>query len=212
MSGFQVWNAAGALTIDSNFRHTTVTRQWTPGIIDVGAYNASLPFGNLSALGYLNPVEYPTPNQLYWVRLNAGAWCIPGAWMFQPGTFQFISTSRVTALQTGILDVYDATGALIWDAKSAQDMPRTQTVLNITSAPDNVIQSVRPGFSPWFLMGACPGNVDDDGETLAYSGLTVQWTGIEFRWAWIRRLQKTFDQVFSGKGGVRIPLATFTGR
>lgn len=212
MSGFQVWNEAGALTIDSDNRHTIVTAQSTPGLTDVGVYGGATPFGDWKELGYLTPSAMPVQNNLYWIRLNTNAWCFPGAWMFKPGTFQIITTSRTQALTSGILDVYNSAGGLIWSAVSAQNMPRTRQIISITSAADNAVASVTPGFSPWFLMGACPGNYSFDGETTGYSGLIFRWTGTQLQYAWVRNNQKTFAETFGGRGGLRIPLAEFPGR
>lgn len=212
MSGFQVWNEAGALTIDSDYRHTVFTRQWAPGIGPTGDYNIATPFGNTSELGFLNTDEWVKPDLLYWVRLNTNAWCFPGAWMFKPGTVQFLTTSRVQALQSGIMDVYNPSGGLIWSAASAGNMPRVRTLVSVPAAVDTAVQAVTPGFSPWFLLGACPGNLSDDGVVIGYAGLVVQWNGTQFRYQWIRQNQKTFAQTFSGRGGLKIPLAQFVGR
>lgn len=212
MSGLQIRNSAGAITIDSDYRHTIVTSQYSPPLIDVGAIAGATPFGNISQLGALSPAYYPMSGQLYWVRLNAGAWCIPGAWYFQPGTFQFVTTSRTTPLQSGVLDVMDGGGNLVWNAISAQNMPRVLNMVKIDSAPDNTVFSVNTTYSPWFLMGACPGNVDYDGLTTSFSGLAIRWTGTQFQYSWIRQNQNTFASTFGGRGGIRIPLAIFTGR
>lgn len=212
MSGFQLFNEQGATMVDSDYRHTVTTRSYVPGLIDVGAYAGATPFGDWSELGYLTPAEYPQENNLYWVRINAvNGWCFPGAWMFKPGTFQVITTSRVAALTSGFLDVYNASGGLVWSAASAGSMPRTRQIVRITSAADNAVASVTPGFSPWFLMGSVPGNFSYDGETTGYSGFVVRWTGSQFQYAWVRRNQSTFSTVYNGRGGVNIPLAQFTG-
>lgn len=213
MSGFQVWNDAGVLTIDSDNRHTIFSSIAAPSLWDVGAAGASTPFGNLSELGWLPEPNYPKENFLYWFRLNTGAWCFPGAWMFKQGTFQIIATSRTQALTSGILDVYNASGSLIWSAVSAQQMPRTQQILRVTSAPDNTVASTTPGFSPWVLMGACPGNYSLDEVAQGYSGMVFRWTGSQLQYAWIRQNQpSTFAATFGGRGGLNIPLAIFPGR
>lgn len=213
MSGFQVWNQAGALTVDSDNRHTVVNGQFTPTYIDVGAYGGATPFGDWKQLGYLHPNYYPKANQLTWFRLAAGAWCFPGAWLFQPGTVQMITTSRVLPLQSGYLDVFDANGNLIWSAMGASDMPRVMDILNITSAPNNVVSGINLSYSPWICLGPCPGNFSYDGETRGFCGLLFKWTGGTLQWCWVQEHQMTFDQVYGGKGGrVTIPLAIFNGR
>ena len=213
MSGFQVWNDAGVVTINSDDRHPLVTAQVSPAMVDIGSIGGVTPFGNLSALGYLPISAYPKAGNMYWFRLNTGAWCFPGAWMFQNGTVQMITASRTAALTSGILDVYNAAGGLIWSAVSAQQMPRTRQIIRVTAAADNAVASVTPGFSPWILMGACPGNASYDGETTGYAGMVFRWTGSVLQYAWIRQNQPgTFAATFGGRGGLNIPLALFPGR
>lgn len=213
MSGFAVWNQAGYQTINSDQRHTVLVNAYNPTLIDIGAVAANTPFGNLNALGSLNPNYYPQPNNLYWFRLNAGSWCFPGAWYFQPGTVQFCVTSRVQALQSGYLDVYDAAGGLIWSANSAANMPRVRNLFDIPAGVDSAPQGIAPGFSPWILMGACPGNVSVDDASVGFSGLVFRWDGGTLQCQWARKNQSaTFANTFGDKGGLRIPLAYFNGR
>lgn len=213
MSGFMVWNESGVVTINSDQRHTVVTGQKSPGIIDVGGIAGATPFGDLKDLGNLTPADYPVENNIYWFRLNTNAWCFPGAWMFKPGTVQIITSSRTAAMTSGLLDVYNASGGLIWSAVSAQQMPRTRQIVRVTAAADNAVASVTPGFSPWILLGACPGNASYDGETTGYAGMVFRWTGTQLQYAWIRKNQPgTFAATFGGRGGLNIPLAEFPGR
>lgn len=213
MSGFAVWNQAGFQTINSDQRHTVLVNAYTPPLIDVGAVDGNTPFGRFVQLGWLHPNYYPTPNNLYWFRLNAGAWCFPGAWMFQPNTVQFCVTSRVQALNSGYLDVMDGGGNLIWSANSAANMPRILSLLDINGGVDSAVQGMQPGFSPWILMGACPGNFSVEEVSNGYSGLIFRWDGATLQTYWVRLNQNgTFANTFGDKGGLRIPLAYFNGR
>lgn len=214
MSGFQVWNADGALTIDSDYRHTTLTGNIIrPSLIDVGAYGGSTPFGDWVELGYLPASAQPKANQLTWVRITTNnGWCFPGAWLFKPGTFQMATTSRLTALESGFLDVFDASGAMIWTAKSTKDTPRIRNLIKVSSAADNAVASVALDYSPWFLMSGLPGNISDDGTTIGYSGFLVRWTGTNFQYVWVRQNQSTYATIYGSRGGVAIALAEFPGR
>lgn len=212
MSGFEVRNQNGAVTINSDQRHTVVVAQGAPSLAATGDMNRNTPFGNLSTLAPFLPASYPRSNNLYWFRMNAGAWSFPGAWYFQPGTVNIITTSRVQALQSGYLDVYDGGGGLIWSANSAGNMPRIQALLNIQEMNTDQVYSVDLSFNPFILLGACPGEASDDGTVAGQSGVLFRWTGGQLQYTWTNRLGKTFAQVFGGRGGLKIPLAYFNGR
>lgn len=213
MTGFAVWNEAGYQTINSDQRHTILVNAYAAPLIDVGGVGGNTPFGNLNALGFLHPNYYPTPNNLYWFRISAGSWCFPGAWMFQNGTVEFCVTSRVQAINSGYLDVYDVNGSLVWSANSAANMPRVRYLFDIGGGVDSSPQGIQPGFSPWVLMGACPGNVSVDEASVGFSGLVFRWDGSTLQCQWTRQNQPgTYANTFGDKGGLRIPIAYFNGR
>lgn len=213
MSGFEVFNNAGSVVINSDQTHTLFDTFDTPGIVDVGAYNQPTPFGNLRELGFTSHGWQRYQDYLYWVQLNPGAWCMPGANMFKPGTFRVIRTTRLKSIESGFLDVFDGNGNLIWSAKSAATMPRIMTYVDIPQNYDlnNATWSIAPGFSPFFLWNQCPGNLSDDGEVVGYSGLCVRWDGSNIQFAYVSRYQRTYLDIFNGRGNFRLPLAKFIG-
>lgn len=212
MSGFEVTNEDGAVTINSDQRHTVVIADGQPSLAATGDMNRSTPFGNLSELAPFLPASYPRSNNLYWFKMNSGAWSFPGAWYFKPGTVRIVTTSRVQAISSGFLDVYDENGSIIWSANSAGNMPRIQSILNIQEMNTDQVYSVNLSFNPYILLGACPGEASDDGTVAGQSGVLFRWTGTQLQYTWTNRLGRTFAQVFGGRGGLKIPLATFNGR
>lgn len=212
MSGFEVTNQNGVVTINSDQRHTVVIASGAPTMDNfTGDMDRSTPFGNLNVLSALAQASYPRSNNLYWFRMNAGAWSFPGAWYFQRGTINFVTTSRVQALTSGYLDVFDSSGALIWSAISAANMPRVQTVLNIQAMNTDQVYSVSLSYNPYILLGACPGEASDDGTVAGQSGILMRWTGSQLQYTWTNQYGKTFAEVFGGRGGLKIPLAVFNG-
>lgn len=214
MSGFEVLNNDGSTIINSDQVHTLFDAVDTPGIVEVGAYNQTTPFGNLSELGFTAYNWNKRVDCLYWIQLTTNnAWCFPGASMFKPGTFRVIRTTRNKSIETGFLDVFDSTGKMIWSAKSAATMPRILKYVDIAQNYDlNAnVYSLTPGFNPFFLWNQCPGNLSDDGVVVGYSGLCVKWTGSQIQFGYVSKYQKKFTEVFNGRGNFRLPLAKFQG-
>ncbi|ULI52979.1 hypothetical protein HUZ42_26240 (plasmid) [Klebsiella pneumoniae] len=171
------------------------------------------PFGGSYPFGFLKPADTPVPGYLYWFRLNAGAFAMPGAFSFQNGSGQIIRTTRNLGVESGYLDVMNGNGDLIWSAKSASRVPRVRGFIDLpaNSPVDSQIVSFSPGFNPWILMNMVPGNISDDGESTGYSGLLIKWTGSEIQVKYTSKYQKTFSQSFGGRGGLKIPYAYFQG-
>lgn len=214
MSGFEVFNNAGSTVINSDQVHTLFDAVDTPGIVEVGAYNQPSPFGNLSELGFTAHNWSRKQDFLYWIQLTTNnAWCFPGANMFKPGTFRVIRTTRNKAVQSGFLDVFDSSGKLIWSAKSAATMPRIMKYVDIPQNHNlnSSVFSLTPGFNPFFLWNQCPGNLSDDGEVVGYSGVFIRWTGSQIQFGYTSKYQRTYQQVFNGRGNFRLPLAKFQG-
>lgn len=214
MSGFEILNDSGSTIINSDQVHTLFDAVDTPGIGPTGDYNLDTPFGSLQELGFTAANWTTKVDYLYWIQLTTNnAWCFPGGQMFKPGTFRIIRTSRLKAIQSGFCDVFDATGKLIWSAASAGTMPRIMDYVDIDQNYNlnaNVV-SITPGFNPFFLMNQCPGNISDDGTVIGYSGLFVKWTGSQLQFGYRSRYQRTYQQVFNGRGNFRLPLAKFQG-
>lgn len=212
MSGFQVWNAQGVLTIDSNYRHTIATQQYVLPVGTLGDMSGPCPFGNLNTLGAISYNNMPRSNNLYWFRLVPNSWCFPGAWYFQPNTAEFVVTSRSAPIVSGYLDVFNSAGSLIWSAASAANMPRIRQILEINEINTNQIYTVNLDYTPFILLGTCPGEMSDDGEVAGRCGLLLKWTGGALQYTWINQYGKTFSQVFGGRGGLKLVLCEFTGR
>lgn len=212
--GFEVYNDAGALQIDSDNKTTLFSDiRNIDGLTDNGYYKIDNPFGGSYPFGFLKPADTPVPGYLYWFRLNAGAFAMPGAFSFQNGSGQIIRTTRNLGVESGYLDVMNGNGDLIWSAKSAGRVPRIRGFIDLSanSPVDNQVVSFSPGFNPWILMNMVPGNISDDGEVTGYSGLLIKWTGSQIQVKYVSRYQNTFSQSFGGRGGLKIPYAYFQG-
>lgn len=214
MSGFEVLNNAGVTVINSDQKHTIFENIYTPQIIGVGNYNFSTLFGEMRTLGNIMVNQIKQDGWLYWVQfVTNNGWGYPGADMFLPGSIRIIRTSRTKGVTSGYCDVFDAGGQLIWSAASAGTMPRIMGFLEVApSFPlESQIASVTPGFNPFFLWNCCYGELSDDGLTLGYSGNLMRWTGSQLQTTWIRRNQKSFSEIFTGRGNLKIPYARFQG-
>ena len=214
MSGFEVLNDAGVVLINSDQKHTIFDSIVTPGMLNTGDYNVSTPFGNVSSLAYLNYNFKREDGYLYWIQFTANnGWGYPGANLFVPNSIRVIRTSRNKPNVSGYLDVFDANGNLVWSAASAATMPRIMGFLDVAGNVnlEGQVVSVTPGFNPFFLWNNCFGQWSDDGFAVGYSGNLMRWTGSQLQTTWIRNNQKSFAEIFSGRGRLKIPYARFQG-
>lgn len=214
MSGFEVLNNAGVVQINSDQKHTIFDSIYTPTMLNTGDYNLQTLFGNVSSLAYLRGGQGKQDGFLYWIQFTANnAWGYPGANMFTPNQIRVIRTSRSKAHVSGYCDVFDSGGQLIWSAASAGTMPRVMGFLDVPAnfALESQIASVTPGFNPFFLWNNCFGQWSDDGVVNGYSGNLMRWTGSQLQTTWIRNNQKSFSEIFSGRGRLKIPYARFQG-
>jgi len=211
--GFELFNDAGAVMVDSDNRTTLFSdiRNIT-GLTDIGYYQVKNPFGGDYPFGFLPSNSWPQPGYLYWYQLNPGAFAMPGAWCFQNNSGRIIRTSRNVAIQSGYLDVLNASGQLVWSAKSAELAPRIRGFIDLpTNSPvDSSTVSFNVNFNPWILMNALPGNISDDGAVVGYSGLITKWTGTQIQCRYVSKKQPTYAQSFGVRGGLRVPYAQFT--
>lgn len=214
MSGFEVYNSSGALTIDSNNKSVVMSTVQAMGALDsasVGYYVLSTAFGNGSTLGYRLT---DMPSGLVWFQLQTnGAYCFPGAGLFAAGTGRFMSSSNTAGLTSGYLDVYNASGTLIWSAASAGSMPRIRDFFTVPAGYNLATAlTVTTSFAdPWFCVSQCPGNLSDDGETVGYSGLLVRRnTSTSFSLQYVNVNQYAYATTM-GSSGLSIALCSFTG-
>lgn len=217
MSGFEVYNSAGALTIDStNKSILTGSVKGMGTLTDQGYYTGfTCAFGNGGALGSLNANIITNRNtSQYWFQIQTnGGWCFPGASMFQPGIGRFMTSTHTATPVSGYLDVYNASGSLIWSAASAGTMPRIRDFFTVPAATDlSTAITVTTSFAdPWFCWSQCPGNLSDDGVTIGYSGLVIRRnSSTSFSLQYVSKNQKTYRQAM-GSNGLSIALASFTG-
>ncbi|WP_447743322.1 hypothetical protein [Enterobacter asburiae] len=217
MSGFQLYNAAGALTIDSNTRSIITGSEKPLGQLSDYGYYAGIQcaFGDGRTLGTPPYGTFVNRNTTqYWFQLTVdGSWCFPGAYLFQPNSGRFMTSTTAQYPYSGYLDVFDANGVLTWSAASAGTMPRIVGFLGAGPGVDlaNVVTVNSPVPNPWFCWSQCPGNVSDDGTVLGYSGIVIRRNNsTSFSFQYINKLQKTYTQAL-GTNGIQIALASFTG-
>jgi len=133
--------------------------------------------------------------------------------MYEAGTGRFMLSSNTTALTSGYLDVYNASGQLVWTAASAGTMPRIRDFFTVPSSHDlGTVLTLTTSFAdPWICISQCPGNVSDDGTVVGYSGLLIRRnSSTSFSLQYVNQYQKTYRQAM-GNNGFQIALASFTG-
>lgn len=214
MPGFEVFNNSGSVLINSDQKHTIYHSAFNIQVGAVGDYELNTPFGNLHSLGYANDATNRSDGYLHWIQfMSNGAWAFPGSGLFLPGTARVIRTSRNMQFPSGVLDVFDGSGQLIWSAVGAASMPRVTGFLEVAGnypLEGNVV-SASPGYNPFFLWESCMGQMSYDGVAAGYSGNLMRWTGSQLQTTWIRRNQRGFNDIFNGRGNMKIPMAKFLG-
>jgi len=214
MAGFQLYNSAGALTIDSENKSVVMSTVKAMGALsDIGFSRIVSDFGNGSTLGALPYPFFPESGLKWFQFFTDGSYCFPGASMYEQGTGRFMICSNTTPIQSGYLDVFDPAGNLIWSAASAGTMPRISDFFTVPPSHDlKTTLTVNTAIAnPWICISQCPGNYSTDGTTSGYSGIVIRRnSSTSFSIQYINRLQKTYQQAMGGNG-IRIALASFTG-
>ncbi|ELQ3992645.1 hypothetical protein RNP97_000219 [Enterobacter bugandensis] len=212
MSGFEVYNSAGKLLVDSQNRSTLFYDQRSLGAVtEKGFYRVDSPFGDGSTLGFTQQ-QFWNDGNLRWLQLDANKYGLPGADLLEDNAGRMIRTTRNIGMQSGYLDVFDAGGNLIWSAASASKMPRVVGFFDVPASYDlqNNTFTINLGFNPWILVNNCPGNLSDDGGATGYSGIALKWTGSQLQGRYISKNQRNWSQTLQGRG-LRIPIAQFVG-
>lgn len=214
MSGFQVYNSAGALTIDSNNKSVVISQlKAMGGLLDTGFYRVSSAFGDGSTLGFLANNFFPDQG-LRWFQLqNDGRYCMAGASLYEAGSGRFMLSSNTNGLASGYLDVFDAGANLIWSAASAGSMPRVQGFFTVPAGYDlSSPLTLNTSFAnPWICVSQCPANISDDGVTSGYSGFMIRRnSSTSFTLQYVNSKQKPYATAM-GNDGLNIALASFTG-
>ncbi|EOI2260570.1 TPA: hypothetical protein ACVFFV_004521 [Enterobacter cloacae] len=212
MSGFEVYNSAGKLLVDSQNRSTLFYDQRSLGAVtEKGFYRVDSPFGDGSTLGFTQQ-QFWNDGNLRWLQLDANKYGLPGADLLEEYAGRMIRTTRNIGMQSGYLDVFDAGGNLIWSAASASKMPRVVGFFDVPASYDlqNNTFTINLSFNPWILINNCPGNLSDDGGATGYSGIALRWTGSQLQGRYISKNQRNWSQILQGRG-LRIPIAQFVG-
>lgn len=212
MSGFEVYNSAGKLLVDSQNRSTLFYDQRSLGAVtEKGFYRVDSPFGDGSTLGFTQQ-QFWNDGNLRWLQLDANKYGLPGADLLEDNAGRMIRTTRNIGMQSGYLDVFDAGGNLIWSAASASKMPRVVGFFDVPASYDlqNNTFTINLGFNPWILINNCPGNLSDDGGATGYSGIALRWTGSQLQGRYISKNQRNWSQILQGRG-LQIPIAQFVG-
>lgn len=214
MSGFEVYNSNGALTIDSDNKSIVMSTVKAMGVLsDTGFYRFSSDFGDGGVLGFLASDFFPADGLRWYQPQMNGSYCFPGASLYQANTGRFMLSSNTTPLQSGYLDVFNAAGQLTWSATSAGTMPRIMDFFTVPSSHDLATTlTLNTAFAdPWICISQCPGNISSDGTQGGYSGLLIRrLSSTQFQLQYINRFQKPYRTAM-GNGGLRIALAYFTG-
>lgn len=214
MSGFQLYNSAGALTIDSTNKSIVASiHKGISPLSDTGFYQINSAFGNGSTLGFLTDSFFPADGLRWFQPQVDGRYCFPGASMYEANMGVFMISSNSTPISSGYLDVFDAGGGLIWSAVSASSMPRIRDFFTVPANHDlSTALTLNTALSnPYICISQCPGNLSDDGSTTGYSGVMIRRNSANsFTLQYVSRNQKTYRQAMGGNG-LRIALASFTG-
>lgn len=202
MSGFEVYNSAGKLLVDSQNRSTLFYDQRALGAVtDKGYYRVDSPFGNGSTLGITQP-QFWNDGNLRWLQLDTNKYGLPGADLLEDNAGSMIRTSRNVGMQSGYLDVFDSAGNLIWSAASASKMPRVVGFFDVPANYDlqNNTFAINLSFNPWILVNNCPGNLSDDGTVVGYSGSYSNGQAHSCRGGTSQKISATGARHFRGEG------------
>lgn len=214
MSGLQIYNSAGVLTIDGENKSVVTSQYKGMGAIsDLGYYRILHSLGNQYSTGYLTENFFPSSG-LRWFRcLTDGAINFPGALQYQPGTGDFMITSNTNGIASGYCDVFNASGQLIWSAVAASSMPRIIGFFTVPSSHDlsTALTLTSPIANPWICVSQCPGNISDDGSVTGYSGICIRRDNAStYTLQYVNRNQNSYRAAM-GSNGFQIALAYFTG-
>lgn len=182
-------------------------------LTDIGYYQIINSLGGQYTMGLLTRNFFPASG-LRWFQLQTdGALAFPGATMYTANTGRFMITSNTIGLSSGYLDVFNASGQLIWSAVSASSMPRIVGFFSVPSSHDlsTPLTLVSPIANPWICISQCPGNISDDGNATGYSGIMIRRDNAStYTLQYINKNQKSYSQAMSSNG-FNIALAYFTG-
>lgn len=217
MSGYQIYNSAGALVIDSDFFGNYIRDSATyAGIDDPGIYNITTPLGNSSDMGYVqNP--FSLDKNLQWFKFNEGAkavFCNGNYPLMTANAGRMARTCFDVPIESGYRDVFNSSGQLVWSAVSAAKIPRVLGFFDIPAGfdLDNNVYTQNIGTNTWILASNCPANLsygDSEGSVTGYSGLFFRYSGGNLQVIWISQKQSTWANTMKPYG-LRIPYAVMS--
>lgn len=211
MSGYQIFNSAGAIVIDSNFKGTYFRDTIAyAGITDVGYYSISCQLGNSTDMGFVSATP-GVDGSLKWFKPNNGAR------IFFAGQADWATVNAGIVARTrsdmpvlsGYRDVFNASGELVWSAVMAARIPRIIGFFDIPANfdLDNSVYSQSIGTNTFLLASALAyGNIFDDGEVTGYSGIYFRFSGGTLQCQWVSKTQYTWSATLKPYG-LRIPYA-----
>ncbi|WP_277977375.1 hypothetical protein [Pantoea endophytica] len=212
MSGYQIFNAAGALVIDSNYKGTYFRDTiGYSNLTDVGYYDIKCQLGNSTDMGFV-AARPGNDGSLKWFKPSEGArffFAGQGDWMTANAGIVARTRSDIP-VESGYKDVFNAAGELIWSAVMAAKIPRILGFFDIPANYDldNAVYSQNIGTNTYILSSALAyGNIFDDGGTnTGYSGVYFRFSGGVLQCQWVSKLQNTWASSFKPYG-LRIPYA-----
>lgn len=210
MSGFQTFNASGALVIDSNYKGTYFRDSVSYGAItDVGYYKIACQLGNSVDMGFV-AASTRNDGSLRWFKPSEGARMLftGNDWMTANAGIMARTRSDLP-VESGYRDIFNSAGELVWSAVMAAKIPRIIGFFDIPANfdLDNSVYSQSIGSNTWILVSSCPGgNISDDGEVTGFSGLYFRYSGGVLQCQWVNQNQKSWGATLRPYG-VRIPYA-----
>ncbi|MDY0994544.1 hypothetical protein SOM38_10520 [Pantoea agglomerans] len=208
MSGYQVWNSAGALVIDSDFKGTYYQDAVNyAGITDIGYYDISCQLGNSTDMGHVS-ASVPLDDSLRWFKPNNNAkMFFTGPDWMTANAGSMAHTRSDMPVESGYRDVFNSAGQLVWSAVMAAKIPR---ILGFFDVPanfdlDNTVYSQYIGTNTWFLISSVPGgNISDDGSVTGFSGPFFRFINGTLQCQWVNRNQQAWANTLKPYG-MRIP-------
>ncbi|WP_223565471.1 hypothetical protein [Pantoea sp. OVA07A] len=208
MSGYQVWNSAGALVIDSDFKGTYYQDAVNyAGITDIGYYDISCQLGNSTDMGHVS-ASVPLDDSLRWFKPNNNAkMFFTGPDWMTANAGSMARTRSDMPVESGYRDVFNSAGQLVWSAVMAAKIPR---ILGFFDVPanfdlDNTVYSQYIGTNTWFLISSIPGgNISDDGSVTGFSGPFFRFINGTLQCQWVNKNQQSWASTLKPYG-MRIP-------
>ncbi|ELY4215877.1 hypothetical protein SMY84_001767 [Cronobacter turicensis] len=219
MSGFEIRNDKGAITVNSDFTSPRLQRRITSPRWDIGYFDMDIPgIGNLNELRSAYEtvgntfVDWHQPGQIVWCRFAVGGWGMPGIHSYTPGKVDLAFTRLDVAVQSGYLDVFNSSGSLIWSAISAQATPRITGFIEVPAGYDlgkNTLSLPVTG-TPFLPTDMFPGMLSEDQEGVGGKlGIAIKQYSGYFSLRYISQNTPNYRDLPLFSRGFRIPYATF---